>query len=125
MDIIQLIKEIQKATGLKQKDFASLFNLKWNEIDKWKKSLAVPSNFQVLNILHFASLIGVDTTPFRWETYIEKVLQIIYQDEYRIGDGVDLERFRVHLFRSDGTDGYVEIENITNRKRDLFKRKDF
>ena len=123
MDILEIYKATQKASKLNQKELACFLSIKDSEIRDWKKGSSVPSIFQVQNILHFATLMNVDTSAFRWETYIAKVLEVTYKDEYRIGDEVDEQRFRVHLYRTDGTDGYVPIEEITNRKKDLFKNK--
>ena len=65
----------------------------------------------------------IDISVFSWATYIRSVLEVVYKDEYRIGDDIDERRFTAHLYRIDGTDGYVPIEDITNRKKDLFKEK--
>lgn len=121
MDIFEIIKATQKTAKLNQAELAHYLSIKESEIRAWKKGIAVPSKHQVQNILHFATLMGVDVSAFNWATYIEKVLEITYKDEYRIGDDVDEQRFRVHLYRIDGAEGYVPIEEITNRKKDLFK----
>lgn len=123
MDILDIFKSAQNASKLTQKDLAHLLSIKESEIRSWKKGEAVPSKYQVQNILHFAALMDVDTSVFSWATYIRSVLEVVYKDEYRIGDDIDERRFRVHLYRIDGTDGYVPIEDITNRKKDLFKEK--
>ena len=122
MDILEIFKATQKAAKLSQKELASFLSIKESDIREWKKGSSVPSKYQVQNILHLANLMNVDISSFRWETYIAKVLEVTYKDEYRIGDDVDEQRFRVHLYRIDGTEGYVPIEEITNRKKDLFKK---
>lgn len=124
MDILEIFMATQKSAKLSQKELAHLLSIKESEIREWKKGNGVPSKYQVQNILHFATLMNVDISLFRWETYITKVLEVIYKDEYRIGDDVDEHRFRVHLYRIDGADGYVPIEEITNRKKDLLKKTD-
>ena len=124
MDILEIFKATQKAAKLSQKELTYFLSIKESDIREWKKGNAVPSKYQVQNILHLAHLMNVDTSSFRWETYITKVLEVTYKDEYRIGDDVDEQRFRVHLCRIDGVEGYVPIEEITNRKKDLFKNID-
>lgn len=124
MDILEIFKATQKAAKISQKELASFLSIKESDIREWKKGSAVPSKYQVQNILHLASLMNVDISLFRWETYIAKVLEVTYKDEYRIGDDVDEQHFRVHLYRIDGAEGYVPIEEITNRKKDLFKKID-
>ena len=123
MNTVELLKVISVETGLTQKDLACCFSVKEKEIRQWKKKTAMPSKYQVQNILHFASLYGIDISSFSWEQYIDGILQIVYDDEYRIDKGIDEKLFTVHLSRIDGCEGYVPIEDITNKKKDLFKCK--
>jgi hypothetical protein len=127
MTISEILRAIQKETKIGQRELPDYLGVKQKEFYSWKsnaKSPSVPSVYQVRNILHFASLVGVDCSQFSWERYIESVLEIIYEDEYRIDGGIDEDCFRVHLCRRDGVDGYVLIEEITNKKKDLFKFKE-
>ena len=71
--------------------------------------------------MHLATLFDIDISQFNWIRYIESVLEIVYNDEYRICDGIDENKYLVHLCRIDGVQGYVPIEDISNRKKDLFK----
>ena len=123
MNVLELINAIQAECSYNEKELAEYLSVKITEIRKWKRQTAVPSKYQIQNLLHFASLYGIDVSCFSWEQYIESVLQIVYEDEYRIDKGIDEKSFTVHLSRTDGCDGYVQIENITNKKMDLFKVK--
>ena len=124
MYISELLKELHTKTGLIEKEVAEYISVKERELRKWKRGTAVPSKYQLQNLLHFAALYDVDVSSFDWELYIESVLRIVYEDVYRIDEGIDEKRFKVHLSGFDGCEGYVPIEEITNKKKELFKFKD-
>ena len=123
MNIQDLIELLQKDAGLKPKDIAEILTVSDKTLRSWKKGVSVPSNHQVQNILHLAKLFNIDTSGFKWETYIESVLRITYMDEYRICNGIDETNFMVHLARINGEEGFVPIEEVTNKVKELFKYK--
>lgn len=123
MYISELLKKLHTKTGLTEKEVADYISSKERELRKWKRGTAVPSKYQLQNLLHLATLYGVDVSSFDWEQYIESVLRIVYEDEYRIDEGIDENQFKVHLSRIDGSEGYVPIEEITNKKKELFRLK--
>lgn len=98
MGIRELLQAILKETELNRKDLAECFSITEQQLRKWQNYTAVPSKHQVLSLLHLASILGVDTSLFSWEKYIEVVLSVVYNDDYRIGNGIDKQRFMVHLY---------------------------
>ena len=122
MTVFDLLEHIKHFTQMTQKDLADYLNINENDIRNWKKSKAIPSQYQVQTILNFARIMGVDISDFRWESYIESVFDVIYGNEYRICGPVEDNRFMVRMCRvRDGVEGVVSIEDITNKKKDLMR----
>lgn len=119
MGVRELLQIILKETSITKKDLAESLSITEKQLKKWQDYTALPTKFQMLSLLHLASILGIDTSLFSWEKYIEIALSLVFNDDYRIGKGIDEDRLMVHLCGIDGSEGYVPIEEISNKRKEL------
>lgn len=115
-----LFEYIANELNYAKKELASFLGTTVATASKWKNHEAIPSQETYRKMLHFAKLMDVDCSEFTMELYVETVLSYIYEDEYSL-DSIDYQTHKVRLKRnSNGRTKLVELENLTNKKTNLF-----
>jgi len=92
-------------------------------VSKWNKHIALPSQDMYRTMLHFAKLMGVNCSYFTIDLYINRVIEIIYNDEYEQYQPIDWTCNRVFLRDVfSGEKKIVNVEDFTNKKVKFFKK---
>lgn len=115
-----LFEYIANELNYTKKELISILGTSMATVSKWKNFESIPSQEMYRKMLHFAKIMNVDTSEFTMELYVENVLSYVYEDMYFL-DYIDYQTNKVRIKRSsDGRPKRVELENLTNKKMDLF-----
>ena len=112
-----LFSYIANELGYTQAHLAQCIGVSIATISKWNKHTALPSQDIYRTMLHFGKLMNVDCSYFTIELYIERVLEVVYNDEFVQYKPIDWSTNTVFL-RNIFTDRKhsIGVEDFTNKK---------
>lgn len=119
-----LFQYIANELGYSQAYLSKCIGVSVATVSKWNKHIALPSQDMYRTMLHFANIMGVDCSYFTIELYINRVIEVVYNDEYFQYQPIDWTRNRVFLRSAfNGERKIVNVEDFTNKKvKAIFER---
>lgn len=112
-----LFAYIANELGYSQAYLAKCIGISVATVSKWNKHVALPTQDMYRTMLHFAKLMGVDCSYFTIDLYINRVIEIIYNDKYIQYQPIDWTYNRVFLRDTfNGEKKIVNVEDFTNKK---------